>query len=98
MLSPGWILGAFFYGYLITQFPGGIISNKYGGKMVFGCGILITSVLTLLTPIVARTSYILLIALRVAEGIGEVSNLFFGNCLGKFSKNLALFTSDALRL
>ena len=68
----GVILGAFFYGYLTTQLPGGVLGNKYGGKMVFGYGVLVTSLLSLATPIVARTSYVLFIALRVIEGIGEV--------------------------
>lgn len=46
---------------------------RFGGKILFGAGVFGTSVLTLLTPIAARTSFSLLIALRIAEGIGEVS-------------------------
>ena len=43
--------------------------------MVFGLGIFIASVLTLLTPVVARTSKILFISLRVTEGIAQVRHL-----------------------
>eukprot|EP00112_Aurelia_sp_Birch-Aquarium-sp1_P022983 Seg668.1 transcript_id=Seg668.1/GoldUCD/mRNA.D3Y31 product=Sialin protein_id=Seg668.1/GoldUCD/D3Y31 len=67
----GTVLGAFFYGYLITQFPGGILATRYGAKWVFGIGILITSVLTVITPFAARISVNLLIAVRVVEGLGE---------------------------
>ena len=47
---------------------------RFGAKMFFGGGVLCTSILTLLTPLAARTSYKLLIALRVLEGFGEVSS------------------------
>ncbi|KAK3088049.1 hypothetical protein FSP39_013989 [Pinctada imbricata] len=69
--TQGQILGAFFYGYILTQIPGGWLGEKIGGKKLFGLGVLCTAVLTLLTPIVARWSLGGLIALRVIEGIGE---------------------------
>ena len=72
LLPIGWVLGAFFYGYLITQIPGGWLAERYGGKMVFGIGIIGTSVLTLFTPLAAETSVWLLVVLRVTEGVFEV--------------------------
>uniref|UniRef100_A0A8C0N542 Major facilitator superfamily (MFS) profile domain-containing protein n=1 Tax=Canis lupus familiaris TaxID=9615 RepID=A0A8C0N542_CANLF len=30
--TQGWILGSFFYGYIITQIPGGYIASKVGGE------------------------------------------------------------------
>ena len=68
----GWILAAFFYGYTITQVPGGWLATKFGGKYVFGIGIVMTAVLTLLTPLAAQVSVWALVALRVAEGMFEV--------------------------
>nr|XP_026696646.1 sialin [Ciona intestinalis] len=65
------VLGAFFYGYILTQLPGGYLAGRFGGKWLFGLGILCTSVLTLLTPVATRTSFVLLIILRIFEGIGE---------------------------
>ena len=47
------------------------MAERIGGKIVFGGGILVTSGLTLLTPIAARWSVYLLIALRVLEGAAE---------------------------
>ncbi|XP_065062832.1 sialin-like [Rhopilema esculentum] len=67
----GTILGSFFYGYMVTQLPGGLLATLFGGKWVFGIGILITSLLTIVTPFAARLNVNLFIALRVAEGIGE---------------------------
>ena len=48
----GVILGAFFWGYVITHIPGGILSEKFGGKYTLGLGILSTAVFTLITPVV----------------------------------------------
>lgn len=71
------ILAAFFYGYFITQIPGGRIAELFGGKWLFGIGILVPSVLTLLTPAAARLGYGVLIALRVVEGLVEVRIILF---------------------
>lgn len=71
----GHILGSFYYGYVVAQIPGGILAQKYGGKHVFGIGILLTGILTLLTPIAARMGPGYMIAVRVLEGIGEVSDV-----------------------
>lgn len=68
----GIVLSSFFYGYIITQLPGGVLALKCGGKNLFGLGILSTAVLTLLTPVAARASVGLLVALRVLIGLCEV--------------------------
>lgn len=67
------MLAAFFYGYLVTQLPGGWLAQKVGGKWVFGVGIVMTSVFTLLTPLAADTSVWVLVAVRILEGFFEVS-------------------------
>ena len=69
--EQGWLLGAFFFGYVVTQLPGGRLAEKYGGKTLYGGGVLVTSVLTLLTPLAANTSIYLFILVRVLEGLGE---------------------------
>lgn len=69
--TQGIVLSSFFYGYIITQLPGGFLALKCGGKNLFGLGILSTAVLTLLTPVAARASVGLLVALRVLIGLCE---------------------------
>ena len=54
--EQGIILGMFFYGYVLTQLPGGRLAELFGGKWLYGLGVLITSVLTLLTPLAANTN------------------------------------------
>lgn len=73
--TQGWILGSFFYGYIVTQIPGGYLARKYGAKWLLGFGILGTVIFTLLTPVAADMGAGYLIAVRVLEGIGEVSVL-----------------------
>lgn len=69
------LLSAFFFGHIVTQFPGGWLANKYGGKLVFLIGVFITCVLTLLSPLVARTDFYLFVALRIVQGLAEVNYL-----------------------
>lgn len=47
----GTILSAFYFGYVLTHIPGGILSVKYGGKIVLGTGMFIAAIFSLLTPI-----------------------------------------------
>ena len=69
--EQGWLLGAFFYGYVATQIPGGRMAEKYGGKMLYGVGVLITAIFTLLTPLAANISIYALVLVRIMEGLGE---------------------------
>lgn len=47
----GVILSSFFWGYVITHIPGGMLAEKFGGKYVLSLGILSTAIFTLLTPL-----------------------------------------------
>lgn len=70
--TQGWILGAFFYGYILTQIPGGFLASRCGPKWLLGFGVLGTVIFTLLTPVAADLGASYLFAVRVLEGIGEV--------------------------
>nr|XP_054756776.1 sialin-like [Lytechinus pictus] len=65
------ILASFFYGYILTQIPGGFLADLMGAKWLFGSGVLCTAVFTLLTPVAARAGLAWLIVVRVIAGIGE---------------------------
>ena len=71
-VSTGLILGSFFYGYIVTQLPGGWLGARFGGKYLMGFGVLCPAVLTLFTPLAARHSVEMLILVRILEGLGEV--------------------------
>ncbi|XP_074653838.1 sialin-like isoform X3 [Tubulanus polymorphus] len=66
----GVVLSSFFWGYIVTQVPGGWLAARYGGKIVFGAGMLLTSVATLLIPVGARGHVGVVIFLRILMGAG----------------------------
>ncbi|XP_046675864.1 vesicular glutamate transporter 2-like isoform X1 [Homalodisca vitripennis] len=67
----GLVLSSFFYGYLCTQLPGGWLGARFGGRTIFGVGVLVTALLTIFTPLAAFTSVYALVAVRVIEGFFE---------------------------
>lgn len=47
----GLILSSFYWGYILTHVPGGILSAKVGGKYTLLLGVLVSTVFTILTPV-----------------------------------------------
>uniref|UniRef100_A0A2P2L3T1 Uncharacterized protein MANES_05G033500 n=2 Tax=Rhizophora mucronata TaxID=61149 RepID=A0A2P2L3T1_RHIMU len=98
--TVGLIQSSFFWGYLLTQIVGGIWADKFGGKLVLGCGVVWWSIATVLTPIAARVGLPLLLMMRAFMGIGEgVAMPAMNNILSKWipvserSRSLALVYS-----
>lgn len=69
--TQGVILGCFFFGYVMTNVPGGRMAEKYGGKLIYGLGVFLTGVLTIISPFAAYWGLIPFIIVRIAEGITE---------------------------
>lgn len=72
--EQGLVLGSFFWGYILSQFPGGLIAQRYGAKWVVSIGLLVTGILSLILPFAATyggMGFVLLV--RVLQGISEVS-------------------------
>ncbi|XP_047119767.1 putative inorganic phosphate cotransporter isoform X1 [Schistocerca piceifrons] len=70
--TQGLILSSFFWGYIVTHLPGGMLAERFGGKYSLGLGILCTAIFTLLSPVAARYGGSgWFIAIRVLMGLGE---------------------------
>ncbi|XP_063973825.1 sialin [Diachasmimorpha longicaudata] len=69
--TQGIILGSFFLGYVITNVPGGRMAEKVGGKLVYGLGVLLTAILTVVSPWAAYWGLPAFLAVRIAEGFTE---------------------------
>ncbi|XP_068220661.1 putative inorganic phosphate cotransporter isoform X2 [Palaemon carinicauda] len=69
--TQGIILSVFYYGYLFTNLIGGRAAEHFGGKLVFGWGVVLTAIFTVLSPLCAQVSTGLFIAIRVLEGLSE---------------------------
>lgn len=64
------LLSSFFWGYVVTQIPGGYLAHKYGAKFTLFIGISICSILTLMTPLAAEIGdWKLVFILRVIQGL-----------------------------
>ncbi|XP_017298285.1 probable anion transporter 1, chloroplastic [Diaphorina citri] len=66
----GWILSAFAFGYFTSQVMGACAATRFGCKSVLTFSVLLWSVSTSITPLVAH-SIPLLIVTRVLLGLGE---------------------------
>lgn len=75
----GLVLASFFWGYIWTQIPSGIIVSKIGGKWPLVVGIAVSALMTLFTPIAARTNVGMLMFCRFVEGLAQVSVHDFAN-------------------
>ncbi|XP_014248408.1 sialin-like isoform X1 [Cimex lectularius] len=70
--QQGLILSSFFWGYVVTPIPGGLLSERFGGKTVFGGGVILTGVFTMLTPyFVYSWDWMGLIVTRVGVGLSQ---------------------------
>lgn len=69
--TVGIIQSAFFWGYVLTQIPGGYLADLYGGKQVLAAGVITWSAMTLLTPLAASSNIGLLLLVRASLGFGE---------------------------
>ncbi|KAJ0411017.1 hypothetical protein ATCC90586_003619 [Pythium insidiosum] len=68
--QQGQVLAAFFYGYLLTQLPGGFLAARFGAKPVLLAGVVVWTLFDLATVLVSGWLPVLCLA-RVGMGLGE---------------------------
>jgi ACS family sodium-dependent inorganic phosphate cotransporter-like MFS transporter 5 len=73
----GFVLASYFYGYILTQVPGGWLSSKYGARNVLFVSNLVASALTMTAPFFARWNWLALCACRFLIGLAHVSLIRF---------------------
>ncbi|CAG0882703.1 unnamed protein product [Darwinula stevensoni] len=66
----GWVLSSFAFGYLTTQLVGATAGSSFGGKKVLLFAVLLWSLTTVVTPLVASNIYVLILT-RILLGLGE---------------------------
>lgn len=62
---------SFFWGYLLTQVPGGFLASKYPATRIFGLAIVTSSVLNLLVPGATEIHPSAVILVRICQGLVE---------------------------
>lgn len=73
----GIILGSYFYSYVLTQFPAGRMAERFGAKYIVGIGLLGSSVINFITPLVAGSVPLLILSLVI---LGFVQGGVFPAC------------------
>ncbi|MDQ3964861.1 MAG: MFS transporter, partial [Actinomycetota bacterium] len=72
----GLVVGSlFFAGYMLTQFPGGYLGDRYGYRTIIVISTIWAALATILTGLM--TAIVGLVALRVITGLGE--GMFYSN-------------------
>lgn len=66
----GLVQSAFFWGYILSQLPGGYLTSRHGGRKVMPSGVAMWSFATAAVPLLAATVPGLCIS-RAAVGLGE---------------------------
>ncbi|KAL5850575.1 hypothetical protein ACOSQ4_008588 [Xanthoceras sorbifolium] len=66
----GLVQSSFFWGYALSQLPGGWLAKRFGGRKVLEIGVLIWSLATALVPLLAGFMPGLVLS-RILVGIGE---------------------------
>ncbi|CAH1785833.1 unnamed protein product [Owenia fusiformis] len=67
----GLVDSSFFWGYIITQIPGGYLASRLPANMVFGTAIAVSSFLNLMIPGAAQVHYGLVMFVRILQGLVE---------------------------
>ena len=69
-LSRGLVLSAFYWGYMVSQIPGGRLAERFGVRRVLGVSLGVTSLLALLLPPMAQVAGAAgVITVRVLQGL-----------------------------
>ena len=53
-MAQSQVIGAFFYGYLVTQVPGGRLAEIFGAKLIFAVSLGSIATLNLLMPVASK--------------------------------------------
>lgn len=74
----GLILGSYFWGYILTSIPGGLLAEQFGPVRTIGITTILSGALTLLIPLGASFHYGVVIAARFLTGALSVSITYYG--------------------
>ena len=78
--QKGYVLSAFYWGYALGQIPASYLMMKgiFSPKWTFGFAVFIPSILTILVPLFARSSYTAALVIRML--IGFIESATFPSC------------------
>lgn len=69
------LLSGYFFGYLWPNLCGGLVADKYGGKIVIFFVLFLSSIITALSPLTASDNFWFLFVARLVLGLLGVSEV-----------------------
>ncbi|XP_065339063.1 sialin-like [Cloeon dipterum] len=66
--KQGLIHGSFYWGYVLSMVPGGMLADRYGAKLIYGGSNLVCSLMAFFVPSAARWSLNALLFVRFSQG------------------------------
>ena len=69
--TVGYVDSSFFWGYIVTQVPGGFLVSHVSATRLFGIAIFLSSCLNLTIPLAARWSSLSVMSIRLLQGLVE---------------------------
>lgn len=94
--QKGLVLSTFSYGRLFGPI-GGILAGRLGGGTLFGIQILVTALVTLITPFLLYNSFAFFVITNVILGVFEVNNLHGVRSTSICLKSYVLYRHSLLR-
>lgn len=76
----GYVDASFFWGYIVTQLPGGFLASRFPSNRLFGTAIFLSSCLNLLIPAATKLDPRAVIVVRVMQGL--VEGVTYPSCHG----------------
>lgn len=69
--EKGNLQASFFFGYIVTQVPGGYIAQRYGAKTMLMYGLGIAALITMLSPMSLQFGWVALAVMRFVMGLAQ---------------------------
>ncbi|EDX07740.1 GD25357 [Drosophila simulans] len=69
--EKGSLQASFFFGYIVTQVPGGYIAQRYGAKTMLMYGLGIAALITMLSPMSLQFGWVALAVMRFVMGLAQ---------------------------
>lgn len=64
-------MSSFFWGYVVSQVPGGLLAQRFGPKILLSVSFLVSTVLTLITPLASSLGWEYLCGARILQGLSQ---------------------------
>ncbi|XP_038054615.1 vesicular glutamate transporter 2.1-like isoform X2 [Patiria miniata] len=80
----GLMHSSFFWGYIVTQVPGGYLASRVPANRIFCTAIFMSSILNLFIPLACHVHYSMVIVIRVLQGL--IEGVEYPACHGMWSK------------